>query len=85
RVSPLLAPDLSGLPSALVVTAGFDILRDEGEAYAAALQAAGTPARVVRIDAHGHGFLHMTGVSPGARAAMVRIAEEWRALLDAIG
>ncbi|HSU15487.1 alpha/beta hydrolase [Longimicrobium sp.] len=85
RVSPLLAPDLAGLPPALVVTAGFDLLRDEGEAYAAALQAAGTPARVIRFPAHVHGFLHMTGISPAARAAMVRIAEAWRELLDGLG
>jgi acetyl esterase len=83
RVSPLFADDLSGLAPALVVTAGFDMLRDEGEAYADALQAAGTPTRRMRADAHGHGFLHMTGVSPGARQSMVRMAEEWRALLDA--
>ena len=84
RVSPLLAPELGGLPPALVVVAGFDILRDEGEAYAAALQAAGTPARVTRASAHGHGFVHMTGVSPAARRAMVKIGEDWRALLDVV-
>jgi acetyl esterase len=82
RVSPLLAPDLSGLAPALVVTAGFDILRDEAEAYRDALAAAGTPARLTCLSAHGHGFLHMTGVSPGARAAMVRVAEDWRSLLE---
>jgi len=82
RVSPLLAPELSGLAPALVVTAGFDILRDEAEAYRDALEAAGTTARLTRLPAHGHGFLHMTGVSPGARAAMVRVAEDWRALLE---
>ena len=84
RVSPLLATDLSNLPPALVVTAGFDMLRDEGEAYAEALRAAGNTVRTMRIPAHGHGFLHMTGVSPAARAAMVDVAREWRALLDGI-
>jgi acetyl esterase len=81
RVSPLYAEDLSGLAPALVVTAGFDMLRDEGEAYADALQAAGSTARLTRVDAHGHGFLHMTGVSPGARQALVQTAKDWRALL----
>ncbi|MFL5537749.1 MAG: alpha/beta hydrolase, partial [Longimicrobiaceae bacterium] len=84
RVSPLLAPDLSGLAPALVVTTGFDILRDEAEAYYEALAAAGSLARLTRIPGHGHGFLHMTGVSPGARAAMVGVAKEWRALLDSV-
>ena len=82
RVSPLYAKDHSGLPPALVVTAGFDMLRDEGEAYADALRAAGSPVRLTRVDAHGHGFLHMTGVSPGARQAMVQLGRDWRALLD---
>jgi acetyl esterase len=82
RVSPLHAPDLSGLSPALVVTAGFDLLRDEGEAYAEALRAAGSPVRLSRVDAHGHGFLHMTGVSPGARQAMVQIGRDWRAVLE---
>ena len=84
RVSPLYAPDHGGLAPALVVTAGFDMLRDEGEAYADALHAAGTPVQRMRTDAHGHGFLHMTGVSPGARQAMVDIAEAWRAVLDGV-
>lgn len=85
RVAPLYAEDHSGLAPALVVTAGFDMLRDEGDAYADALHAAGTPTRRMCADAHGHGFLHMTGVSPGARQSMVRVAEEWRALLEGVG
>jgi acetyl esterase len=82
RVSPLLTRELGGLPPALVVTAGFDILRDEGVAYAEALEAAGTETRHVRIPSLGHGFLHMTTVTPAAHKAMVRIAHDWRALLD---
>ncbi|HST60756.1 MAG TPA: alpha/beta hydrolase [Longimicrobium sp.] len=84
RVSPLYAQDHAGLPPALVVPAGFDMLRDEGEAYADTLHHAGSPVVLTRIDAHGHGFLHMTGVSPGARRAMVQIAHDWRAVLDGI-
>ena len=85
RVSPLYAESHAGLPPALVVTAGFDMLRDEGEAYATALRDAGTPVVLTRVDAHGHGFLHMTGVSPGARRAMVQVAHDWRAVLDRVG
>ena len=84
-VSPLRAPDLSGLPPALVVTAGFDLLRDEGEAYAQALAGAGTTVRARRFAELGHGFIHLTGVCPAARQAMLEIAREWRALLDAAG
>lgn len=82
RVSPLYATDLSGLPPALLVTAGFDLLRDEGEAYGEALEAAGSPVRRLRLEAHGHGFLHMTGISPGARAAMEEVAAAWREVLE---
>jgi acetyl esterase len=82
RVSPLYAGDHGGLAPALVVTAGFDMLRDEGEAYAQALRAAGSPVYLARVDAHGHGFLHMTGISPGARQAMVQVGRDWRQVLD---
>ncbi|HET7461636.1 MAG TPA: alpha/beta hydrolase fold domain-containing protein, partial [Longimicrobium sp.] len=85
RVSPLRAPELGGVAPALVVTAGFDILRDEGDAYAGALKAAGTRTEHVRFPSLGHGFIHMTTVTPAARAAMVRIAHDWRALLDSLG
>ena len=82
RVSPLRAPSLAGLPPALVVTAGFDILRDEGEAYADALRAAGNVVRTLRFPALAHGFVNMTGVAPAARVALMQIARDWRTLLD---
>ncbi len=83
RRSPLRASDLSNLPPTLVITAGFDLLRDEGEAYAQALASAGTVTRLQKHPSLGHGFIHLTGVCPAARQAMVDIAREWRALLDA--
>ena len=55
--SPLRAGDLSNLPPALIVTAEFDPLRDEGEAYGEALNAAGTEATVVRYDGLVHDFM----------------------------
>ena len=83
RVSPLLADDLSGLPPALVITAGFDPLRDEGEDYAAALRAAGTPVMLRRFPGLIHGFINAAGISRVSRDALIEIAGATRALLTA--
>ena len=69
RFSPLHG-SLAGLPPAVVVTAEFDPLRDEGEAYAAALEAAGVPVVVKRYDGMIHGFMDMGPFSEAARTAL---------------
>jgi acetyl esterase len=83
RRNPLHRSDLSGLAPALVVTAGFDPLRDEGEVYAAALAAAGTPVTLRRKPGMIHGFANMVDVSPAARAALLETAADLRTMLHA--
>jgi acetyl esterase len=82
RVSPLRAADLSGLAPTLLATAGFDYLRDEGDAYAEKLRQAGNVVVWRRFTSLGHGFINMTGVCPAARAALVELARDWRALIE---
>jgi len=75
HASPIHAEDHSALPPAVVITAEFDPLRDEGEAYAAALEAAGVPVVARRYDGMIHGFVSMPMVFPEADDAVAHIAE----------
>lgn len=74
RVSPLLAEDVSGVAPAYVAVAGFDPLRDEGEAYAAKLAAAGVPVTLRRHSGIFHGLVNATGVSAAARRVLLEAA-----------
>lgn len=82
-VSPLLAKDLSGLPPTLVVTAEFDVLRDEGEAYARRLQEAGVNVQLMRCNGMVHGFLSMAGLLKRATYYFEQVAVEIQKMVAA--
>jgi acetyl esterase len=82
RVSPLLADDLSGLPPTLVVTAEFDVLRDEGEAYARRLEKAGVKVSLMRCNGMVHGFLSMIGLIRWANLCFEQITVEIRKMVE---
>lgn len=75
RISPLVARDKSDLPSAYVVTAGFDPLSDDGIAYAKALEEAGVAVTHMHYPSMIHGFFSMTGLSPVALEALEESAK----------
>jgi len=78
RASPLLAADLSRLPPALVLTAGYDPLRDEGLQYADALSAAGNRVQYVCFERQIHGFITMGRVIDEAHTALATCAAALR-------
>jgi acetyl esterase len=81
RVSPLRASSLAGLPPALVITAGFDPLRDEGDAYAARLRDAGVTVDSVCFGGMIHGFAGMGKVLGSAHRAVTLIGDALRQAL----
>jgi acetyl esterase len=80
-VSPLHAPDLTGLPRAVIVTSEHDPLRDEGEAYAKRLREASVPVQSRRESGLIHNFIQLDDISPACAAAVDRVAADVRACL----
>lgn len=83
RASPLLVEDASGLPPTFVVTAEFDPLRDEGEAYAELLREAGNDVTVKRYDGQIHGFVTRSGIMDKGKQAIEDAATQMRQALGA--
>ena len=81
RASPLLASSHAGLPPALVLTAGYDPLRDEGLQYADALSAAGVATQYVCFERQIHGFITMGRVLAEANTAVALCGAAVRAAL----
>jgi acetyl esterase len=77
-LAPLAVPDLAGMPSTLLITAEYDVLRDEGADYADALIAAGVPVVHVRYAGVNHGFARKLALIDAARAAVDQVASSLR-------
>ena len=84
RVSPALAESLSGLAPALIAVAGFDPLRDEGEGYAKALRAAGTPVDLRYMGSLTHGFVNLFQLGGDSAVATSELISALRAHLSRI-
>lgn len=84
RASPLLASSLAGLPPALVVTAGYDPLLDEGKAYAGRLKAAGVEVAYREYPDMVHGFLLLGGVLDTANAAVAECCAALRRAFERV-
>jgi cation diffusion facilitator CzcD-associated flavoprotein CzcO/acetyl esterase/lipase len=78
RFAPLRADDLSGLPPAIVVTAEFDPLRDDGDAYAEALAAAGVPTEHIRARGHTHQSISMVDLVVSGAPIRAQMADALR-------
>lgn len=81
RVSPLLEPDLAGLPPALIHTAEYDMFRDDGAAYAERLSQAGVPVSLTCHQGMIHFFYGLGRMVPAARPSLSAIGSEFGALL----
>lgn len=80
--SPLLANNLSGLPPACIFTAECDVLRDEAEAYAARLRAAGVSVQLKRYEGLIHSFVGLAPVLDRGKQALEEIADELRLMFE---
>lgn len=81
RASPLLCSDLSGLPPAIVITAGFDMLRDEGKDYADRLAAAGVPVDYRNFEGTIHGFTSFAGLIDAGKEGLDSVVSFFKAHL----
>jgi len=75
-LSPLRADVLGALPPALIVTAGYDVLRDEGEAYAGRLAASAVPVELMRVEGVIHGFIHYAGAIHRGQAVLREVGQK---------
>ncbi|ELW9445280.1 alpha/beta hydrolase [Burkholderia cenocepacia] len=82
RLAPIHAKNLAGLPPAVIVTAEYDPLRDEGEAYGRLLHASGVKVDTLRCDGMLHGFFDMGAISPGAQTWIDKGIARFRKVLD---
>jgi len=78
EASPMNAPSVRGVAPALMITAEYDILRDEDETYARRLEAEGVPVRLINYRGQIHGFFHLFGAMTDGRAAIAEAADALR-------